>query len=412
MAETDGTAQPTFQISLAQDVEPIPPSTSGDLKAEGAVIVQGIISGEQFVSPELAMQISQAGGQVAAAESMTSSSAPVVVQSSVMGTGQTTDGEPAYGAEQIGMHEVAAVVESLPGVVSQHVMVDMSRTAPEGQDVPIDGNFQQGHVISQTTPDGGVEVDGVPDQMQTSSASDGHDVIIEVHQVPDHDLLLSMADANPESERAEAENADATVETGREPLKDAIAEVESIPSDDAPQPKEGQGEKEASKEAKEVIFVCIHGQSFRCRPQAGIPVDDEVKESPVETCACSKIKKSPTVVKRPSRMAVVKGGKLARKLRNRQQLFTCDTCGGRFSNKEALDLHMVAHGDDDNEDSEDEEDKADEETTQQRTKVVTMQGRAQRRKPTQEEKACPDCGKVFSRLSALGAHKRQHKKEN
>ncbi|XP_038053861.1 zinc finger protein 271-like [Patiria miniata] len=403
MEDTDGIAPSLFPVSVTKDSGPGPQTTSGDLTiegavttvgdvivadatggdltAEGAVIVQGIMTDSGFMSSELALQISQAGGQVVAAtETLTTDSQPMIVHSAVLGTSSEVMAPDNQLAETI--------VQDLPGD-------NVTSATAEGPNVQEEDGFQQEGVVSQDTVEGGVRVDSAPDQIQSHGVSDGDEVLNEVHQIPDDKLLMFVQ-----------EDTNVVMEA-----QDKAAEDDSFP--EAPPKQETEpGNKDVSQGTKEVIFVCIHGQSFRCKPQAGIPVGDPVMEVPEDSCACSKIKKSQAASKKPPRLAVVKGGKLARKLRNRKQLYTCDMCESRFSNKGALDLHMAAHAEDNEEDKESEEEmETIQETTGKKSKEVATPGKAQQQKQTQQAKTCPDCGKVFSRLSALAAHKRQHKKK-
>ncbi|XP_022085600.1 zinc finger protein 91-like [Acanthaster planci] len=163
---------------------------------------------------------------------------------------------------------------------------------------------------------------------------------------------------------------------------------------------------------EEIIFICVHGQTFRCKPQTGTRVSTaEQGPAPSDSaCACNKSK-------------VSLQGKVAsqgrdRQLRTRSQKFTCNKCGGRFTQKASLDRHMIAHKSD--------EDKSEEEITEkgevqaeQEPKTTggdTLSRKTRRLLRGKDAKAppniimCQECGKDFRRVRDLERHRKQHHK--
>ncbi|XP_038053862.1 zinc finger protein 14-like [Patiria miniata] len=200
------------------------------------------------------------------------------------------------------------------------------------------------------------------------------------------------------------------VEGGRadEGPADIISETQTGHDSDKELTDGQQGLHITNVDGREIIFICTHGQTFRCKPQAGTQISAAEKEQvmAITPCTCNKSKK-------PSQGHVqVAVQENDWPLRTRNQKFTCNKCGGRFTQKASLDRHMTAHESDEEGEKDTTEAEMDEADAQSKTNAdqpsrkTRMQLRGSNTKALINE--CKVCGKVFSRLKDFERHEKRH----
>ena len=245
----------------------------------------------------------------------------------------------------------------------------------------------------------GSALNGANDLVQTQD-TDGACNVIQSHQIPVDALhLVDTAQEEPQIEQQTEDATDKMQTDGVQP-----GDSGDTTSANISQQQSDIQVKDEKKGAQDFLFVCVHGQTFRCKRQAGIPIETPPQEEPSNACACNKFKTSATC-----HAADVKCDKPVRKLRNRKQVFSCDQCDETFTQRASLEHHKASHDDDEEEESEEVEKSPVKITKNQKSPSGRLQRRTRQQK--REEKLCPDCCKVFYSDKALEMHKRWHEKQ-
>ncbi|XP_071790409.1 uncharacterized protein [Asterias amurensis] len=404
MAETT----PPSLTPINMDVHP---QEADVTTTEGAVEVQEVVSDEGvYITPEMATRVTfqQEGVSILSCDgSRDTSQVPQVehITEIIIPSSEFESKPEGGGVFRADLpNNMPEAGETFPIDIP---MAESIINCPVEQQQPTDGFAQQVETIfpSQSGSEMKDTIDGVEAEGPRNSSQAPPS-----QQIDPIDALGTPAET-PESEPQ-------TVEQTQDPSDIVLQDTEQ-PQDSAETTLDNADEEpdqqDESRSVPDLIFVCVHGQTFRCKPQTGTPIKSPPKEEPVNSCACSKSKK--TAQSKPA--ADSQNSRSTRKLRNRRQNFYCDRCDETFTQKSSFEHHKASHDDEEDDEEAAMEEELSEvgeetsltETTTQKSPSGRVQTRS-RQKKDRQEKLCPDCGKLFRTDKALQTHKRQHEREN